>query len=718
MTDVAQVTLSPHHTALRCLFVVSLQRGILLKPENFADFSEADTLGSVLRVMGQVGLEGKVLRRTKWTRLLELSDAFPAMALMKDGTWVILVNSVTTDEGIAVTVLNPRSEQDGPKLFQADAFKAVWEGSLVLCKRSQKPIHTPQAFGLRWFLPDVLRHSKYLRDVAIAATMSSIIGFATPMMFQLLIDKVITHHSYQTLTALMLIFCTLTFFDAVFNYTRQYLMLIVTSKIDARLASRTFRHLLSLPLFFFEATTAGVLSRHLQQTETIRHFLTGRLFQTALDAIALPVTLTILLLYSAKLTLVVLLFTAAIALIIAVIVPVFRSKLEQLYAAEGARQSHLVETLHGMRTVKSLALEPVRMNTWDDAVANGVSRRATVGKISALANVLTQSLEKLMQISVLAVGAISVFDGTLSIGALVAFNMMSGRVTGPLVQIVGLINKYQEVALAVKMLGTVMLHPPERDPLQAGATPPIRGALEFDNVSFRYPSASKPALDGISFRVPEGRVIGVVGKSGSGKTTLTRMMQGIQSAQSGMIRVDGVDIRTIDLSHLRRNIGVVLQENFLFRGTIRENIAAARPDAELTEIAEAARVAGASEFIERLPATYDTMVEENGANFSGGQRQRIAIARALLVRPRLLIFDEATSALDPESEAIVQTHLSQIAEGRTLIIVSHRLTSLTSADSILVLDDGVVADFAPHNILLKRCDVYWRLWRQQTSHFQ
>jgi ATP-binding cassette, subfamily B, bacterial HlyB/CyaB len=714
----ATFVLSPHHTALRCLFVVSLQRGVLLKPENFSDFRETDTTGSVLRVMNAVGLQGKVLSRCKWKTVLSLSDSYPLMAVLNGGYWVIVTNVVQSSDGPLVVILNPQSEQSGPESIPFKQFLEDWSGTLVVCSQVRKDSKDSEPFGLRWFVPEIMRHRRYLGDVAIAAIMSSLIGFATPLMFQILIDKVITHRSYQTLVALIVIFSSLTLFDGVFSYARQYLMLFITSKIDARLASRTFQHLLSLPLYFFEQTTAGVVTRHLQQTETIRHFLTGRLFQTLLDAVALPLTLTLLIFYSAKLTLVVLSFSLAIAVIIAIMVPTFRKHLENLYQAEGTRQGHLVETIHGMRTVKSLALEPVRMETWNNSVALGVKRRATVGKMSAVANVLTHALDKFMQISVLGLGATDVFEGSLSIGALVAFNMISGRVTGPLIQIVGLINEYQETALAVKMLGIVMLHPAERDPNVQGTRPPITGKLEFIGVTFRYNNAASPALDNVSFEAQEGQVIGIVGRSGSGKTTVTRLIQGIQTAQEGMIRLSGVDIRHIDLPHLRGSIGVVLQENFLFRGTIRDNIAATRPDVSLSEVVEAARMAGAEEFIDRLPRSYETFVEENGGNFSGGQRQRIAIARALLTRPRLLIFDEATSALDPESESIVQNHLGEIARGRTLIIVSHRLTSLARADSILVLEHGKVVDFAPHAALLQRCDAYKRLWQQQTSYLQ
>lgn len=708
--------LSPLHTALRCLFMISLYRGVQLKPEHFAVVSDKDVLGSILRVLRKVGLRGRVLRRFRWRHLTALSHAFPVMGMMKDGRWVVVVKATKTAEGAGVYVLNPLIERQGVTVVTRDQFLKEWSGTLIVCKAERRP-RADEPFGLRWFFPDIWRHRGLFRDVALASIMSALIAFAAPLMFQILIDKVITHHSYETLFALMLMFGVLTAFDGLFSYVRQYLMTVITSKIDARLASRVFQHLLSLPLYFFESTTAGVLARNLQQTDTIRQFLTGRLFQTLLDALSLPLMLAVLLLYSAKLTALVLAFSLVMAGIIGVMVPTFRRHLENLYQAEGARQGHLVETIHGVRTVKSLALEPARLAAWNEKITAGVQRRAVVGRIAALAGVLIQGLEKIMQISVLGLGAIEVFDGGLSVGALVAFNMVSGRVTGPLVQIVGLINEYQETSLAVRMLGTVMSHPPERDPRQQGVMPVISGALVFDKVGFRYRPGSPAALDEVSFEILPGQVIGVVGRSGSGKTTVTRLIQGIQTAQEGVIRLDGIDIRHIDLVHLRRSIGVVLQENFLFRGTVRENLAAVRPEASLEEIVEAARMAGADEFIDRLPQSYDTIIEENGSNFSGGQRQRVAIARALLTRPRLLIFDEATSALDPESEAIVQENLSEIARGRTVIIVSHRLTSLAGADAILVLEHGRVLDFASHKVLLGRCGMYQRLWRQQTKHF-
>ena len=719
MNHVPDVQMSPHLTALRCLYLVALHHGVQVPPEKLGEADEADTVGSLLRIMRDLGIAGKILKGRSWDDITRLGSAYPVMAEQKEGHWVIVASTLSLADGrVVAAVLNPLSEQTGVQLVSREQFSETWTGRLILSKRKFKITDESQPFGLMWFMPEIVKYGRYFRDVAIAAMMSNLISFATPLFFQIMIDKVIPHHSYQTLFAVVLAFTVTMLFDGLFQYVRQYMLLFAGNKIDARLAQRTFEKLLQLPMSFFESQTTGVLLRHMQQTESVRQFLTGRLFQTLLDTSALPLLLIGLSIYSGVLTLVVLGFALSIAGVIGIMIPTFKRYLEQLYIAEGARQTDLVETIHGMRAVKSLALESLRMKSWGIKVANSIRRRATVGYFSAIAVVLTQSLQSMMQMTILGVGATMVFDGTLSIGALVAFNMLSGRVTGPLVQIVGLINEYQQTALSIKMLSKVMDHPPERDPNQRGIRPLITGHMEFDNVTFRYASGAMPALNRVSFTVEEGQVIGIVGRSGSGKTTATRLIQGIHAAQEGLIRLNGTDIRHIDLPHLRRSIGVVLQDNILFRGTIRDNIAAAKPDASLEEVMEAARLAGAEEFIDRLPMSYETFVEESASNFSGGQRQRIAIARALMLRPRLLLLDEATSALDPESEAIVQQNLEEIARGRTMIIVSHRLSSLVNADAILVLDQGAVVDFAPHATLVERCDIYRHLWEQQTRHVQ
>jgi ATP-binding cassette subfamily B protein len=505
-------------------------------------------------------------------------------------------------------------------------------------------------------------------------------------------------------------------FDALFGFLRQMLTLGATNKIDMRLTRRTFAHLLSLPIDYFETTTAGVVTRHMQQLERIRSFLTGRLFFTALDTLALVIFLPIMFAYSVKLAMITLAFTFMIGVVVAAMVPAFQRRLNALYNAEGARQAMLVETIHGMRTVKALAIEPAQRKEWDQRSAQSITMHFRVGQISIAGNSITDFLGKLLPVVIIVVGAQDVFDQTLSVGALIAFQMLAGRVVQPLIAIVGLVNEYQETALSVRMLGEVMNRPPEGRLGAGGLRPQLAGEIRFDEVTFRYPGASAAALDRATFTIPTGAVVGIVGRSGSGKTTLTKLIQGLYSVQEGIVRFDGIDAREIELAHLRRQVGVVLQENFLFRGTVRENISATKPDATFEEIVAAANASGANEFIERLPQGYDTLLEENASNLSGGQKQRLSIARSLLAKPRILILDEAASALDPESEAIFIRNLSKIAVGRTVVMISHRLSTLVNAHSILVMQQGRLVDAGRHEELLTRCDTYQQLWNQQTSH--
>jgi ATP-binding cassette, subfamily B, bacterial HlyB/CyaB len=365
--------------------------------------------------------------------------------------------------------------------------------------------------------------------------------------------------------------------------------------------------------------------------------------------------------------------------------------------------------------VKALAIEPAQRKHWDQLSAESITSHFRVSKTAISGNIATDFLGKLLPVVVIVVGAQGVFDGTMSVGVLIAFQMLSGRVMGPLIAIVGLVNDYQQTAVSVRMLGEVMNRPSEGRG-SGGLRPTLTGEISLDDVTFRYPGSNTPALDKTSFRIHANTTVGIVGKSGSGKSTLTKILQGLYPVSGGIVRFDGVDAREIELGHLRRQIGIVLQENFLFRGTVRANIAMAKPAASFEEIVAAAQLAGADEFIERMPQGYDTLLEEGATNLSGGQKQRLSIARSLLLKPRVLILDEAASALDPESEAIFIKNLSKMAVGRTVIMISHRLSTLVKADSILVMQQGRLADIGKHEELLERCETYQQLWHQQTSH--
>jgi ATP-binding cassette, subfamily B, bacterial HlyB/CyaB len=706
------------HAVIQCLTAIAQHHGLQVNPERlieqYALGAEEPQNSLLQRMATDIGLKCRV-DKIDWATLLAQTGVFPLMARLANGGAVIVVG-VRTEGVDAVAILDPLQDKGNVILVDQAQFCSRWQGEVVFMKRDHKLTDLNQPFSLRWFIPEILKQKAAFRDIALTAMAMHVLALASPVFFQLVIDKVLVHQSSSTLWVLGIGIVIALAFDSLFGYLRHMLTLAATNKIDMRLTRRTFAHLMSLPIDYFETTTAGVVTRHMQQLERIRGFLTGRMFFTALDLTALLIFLPILFTYSVKLAMVTLLFTVLIACVVAGMVPAFQRRLNALYNAEGRRQGMLVETIHGMRTVKGLAIEPTQRKDWDQRSAEAITMHFRVGQISITGNAITDFLGKLLPVVIIVLGAQDVFDQTLSVGSLIAFQMISGRVVQPLIAVVGLVNEYQETALSVRMLGEVMNRPPEGRMGSGGLRPQLAGEINFEDVTFRYPGASSTALDRASFTIPAGAVVGIVGRSGSGKTTLTKLIQGMYAVQEGLVRFDGTDAREIDLAHLRRQVGIVMQENFLFRGTVRENIAATKPDASFEEIVASAEAAGASEFIERLPQGYDTLLEENAANLSGGQKQRLSIARSLLAKPRILILDEAASALDPESEAIFIRNLSRIAVGRTVVMISHRLSTLVNAHTILVMQQGRLVDSGRHEELLSRCETYQHLWNQQTSH--
>jgi ABC-type bacteriocin/lantibiotic exporter with double-glycine peptidase domain len=410
------------------------------------------------------------------------------------------------------------------------------------------------------------------------------------------------------------------------------------------------------------------------------------------------------------------------ALLIATIIGIFMKPMARMtgkmVAAESAKGSLLVESLYGIRTVKALALEPTRAAEWDRRIAETAELHIRASELSNWPSTLALPLQRYSQYGVMALGAYMAVtsNNPLDVGSLTGFMMLGGRVAGPLINLAGVMESVQEAQTAIGMVGSVLNRPNEKRALTHGLRPRFEGAISFEDVTFRYEGTKSPALDKMTFKIPAGTMLGLVGRSGSGKSTVTRLLQGINRDYTGAIKIDGNDMRDINLRHLRKNFGIVLQDNFLFRGTVLENILAGRPGLSFEDAVRAARLAGAEEFIERLPQGYDTFIQEGSPNLSGGQRQRLAIARAIISDPRVLILDEATSALDPESEALVNANLLRIAKGRTMVIVSHRLSSLLDCDLIMVLDHGKTVDIGPHHELVERCAIYRHLWLQQNRH--
>ncbi|MDK9708045.1 MAG: ABC transporter transmembrane domain-containing protein [Desulforhopalus sp.] len=710
------------NTALVCFTLIAREHKIELTRERLlheynlvADEIPKDTL---LRMAKEMGLKAKLLKLS-WNSLVNLQKAYPAIAVLQNGRHMVIAGVTARGEQdkpgeIVVACFDPLAGSGGAHVrLTRQEFEAIWAGRVYVLKRPYKLTDEGQPFSLRWFIPEILKQKITFIDIALAVLFINAISLVTPIFFQIVIDKVLVNQAYTTLHVLGIGMAGALAVNAGLDFLRDYLLLHATNKIDLRVTGRTFKHLLNLPLDFFEHVAAGVLTQHMQQTAKIRNFLTGNVFLTMLEATSLFVFLPFLFFYSFQLTGIVLVFTVTIALVIGVLIVPFKRRLNALYEAEGSRQAMLVETINGMATVKAMAIEPLLRKQWENKVAKAVSMQFLVGKISITAKSITQFLERMMTVILVWMGASQVFDGTLTVGALIAFQMLAGRVTSPLVRLVGLINQYQEAALSVEKLGLVMNARQEWGADRHGVRPSLAGDIVFDRVSFRYAPDLPNALKEISLVIPAGKTLGIVGPSGSGKTTLTRMLQKVYFPTTGTIRINNCYLNELDTAHLRQNMGVVLQENFLFHATVAENIRAGQASATRQQIIHAALMAGADEFIVQLPQGYDTMLEEGAKNLSGGQRQRLAIARALLTQPEILIFDEATSALDPESERIVRENLVQIAKNRTVIIVSHRLSMLKDADSILVLAGGERVGHGSHGQLLENCQLYRHLWQQQ-----
>jgi subfamily B ATP-binding cassette protein HlyB/CyaB len=620
-----------------------------------------------------------------------------------------------------VLIRDPRApEADPPTPVDELRLAEVWSGDAVLLRAERSLAETDPPFTLRWLISIVLQEGKHLRDLLVASLAISILTIFPPLLVMQVVDRVLTHHSYSTLFLIAAILSTAVCYETLLGFARRLIILVVGVRVDAKLNLQVFNRLIRLPLDYFERHPAGETMYRVSQVHQVRQFITGKLMTTLLDMITLLVLLPVLFWLNATLAWIVLVCATLIMLIILAYLRPIRQIFGKVIQAETLKNAALGETIFGIKTVKSLALEPQRKALWDKKTAEVGKWRYHLGRMSNWPQTLVTPIERFMWMGVILIGAyLALSDDTgYQVGGMFAFMMLSQRVSAPLVGLARLIEEWEEVAGSMAQAGEVLNRPLEVDAASGGLRPKFAGAVSFEDVTFTYSGTKLPALDRIAFAIPAGTMLGLVGRSGSGKSTITRLLQGINREYSGFIKIDGADLREINLRHLRSSFGVVLQENFLFRGSIRDNILAGRPGLTLEDAIRAARLAGAEEFIERMPNGYETFIEEGSPNLSGGQRQRLAIARALITDPRILILDEATSALDPESEALVNANLARIARGRTMVIVSHRLSSLVDCDQIMVLERGKVMDIGPHNALLERCAIYRTLWNQQHRHLR
>ena len=480
------------------------------------------------------------------------------------------------------------------------------------------------------------------------------------------------------------------------------------------LGSRLFRHLLSLPLAYFQARRVGDSVARVRELENIRQFLTGNALTLVLDVLFSVIFIAVMFSYSVTLTLIVLVSLPLYLILSLAIVPVLRGRLNEKFARGAENQSLLVETVTGIQTVKASALEPQMARKWDEQLAAYVSASFRTQTLAQYGNEGINLIGKLVNAATLWWGAQLVIEGQLSVGQFIAFNMFAGRVAQPIMRIAQMWTDFQQTGISMARLGDVLNTRTELRPQSAGAMPRVRGDVTLENVTFRYRTDAQPVLHGVDLSVDAGEVIGIVGRSGSGKSTLTKLLQRLYVPEAGRVLVDGQDIAMADATQLRRQVGVVLQENMLFNRSVRENIAISDPAAPIEAVIHAAKLAGAHDFIAELPEGYDTVVGEQGTGLSGGQRQRIAIARALFGQPRILIFDEATSALDYESEAIIQKNMRAICQGRTVFIIAHRLSAVRHAHRIIAMEKGRIAEMGSHEELIaKPQGLYAHLWRMQ-----
>jgi ATP-binding cassette, subfamily B, bacterial HlyB/CyaB len=634
----------------------------------------------------------------------------PALAELRAGGYVV-VGKVIENQ------LLLQGQQDArPKTLTLDGFERQWTGRLILITR-RAPLSDPtRRFDLTWFWGAVHKYRSVLGEVLLASFVIQLFGLATPLIFQNVIDKVLVHRGLSTLEVLVAGLALISIFEVTLSALRTYLFSHTSNRIDVELGARVFHHLLWLPLSYFASRRVGDSVARVRELETIRQFLTSSSITLVLDLCFAVAFVGIMFAYSALLAWVVVGGLPLYALLSLGVTPAFRTRLEEKFRRGAENQAFLVESITGIETLKAMAVEPLMQRQWEEQMAAYVSASFRAAQVGNIATQATTLLSKATTVITLFLGAGLVIRNQLSVGELVAFNMLAAQVSGPVLRLAQVWQDFHQVRIAVARLGDILNTPPEpRSAAHQAGPATLAGDIEFERVSFRYGPNSQPVLRDITLKISAGQVVGIVGPSGSGKSTIAKLVQRLHLPDSGRVLVDGFDTALVDPAWLRRQIGVVLQESILFNRTVRENIALIDPAIALEQVVAAARLAGAHEFIMKMPAGYDTPIGERGVSLSGGQRQRLAIARALLANPRILIFDEATSALDYESESMIQANMREIVCGRTVIIIAHRLSTVRKADRILTIDEGSIVEDGPHEQLVSDNGRYANLYRIQSA---
>jgi subfamily B ATP-binding cassette protein HlyB/CyaB len=678
--------------------------------------TDAATIDDLLRAAQHLGLKAK-LSRSSVERLGLVP--LPALAVMRteDSSLRVVILAQSDGKRVLFQDLAKASAPGaaaGPTIESAEVFATQWTGELILITSRASLAGALAKFDFTWFIPSLVKYRKLLGEVLLISFMLQLFALVSPLFFQVVMDKVLVHKGMTTLDVLVIGLVIVVVFESVLNALRAYVFSHTTSRIDVELGARLFRHLIQLPLSYFQARRVGDSIARVRELENIRSFLTGNAMTVLLDVVFSVVFIAVMLFYSVPLTLIVLVSLPLYFGLSLAVVPILRARLDVKFARGAENQSMLVETVTGIQTVKATALEPSFAKRWDTQLASYVSASFKTQNLASVAHEGVNLIGKLVNAATLWYGAHLVMDNQLTVGQFVAFNMFAGRVSQPIMRMAQLWTDFQQTGISVARLGDILNTRTEVPPSSTAQLPALKGRITLDKVVFRYRPEATPVLNSVSLDVRPGEVIGIVGRSGSGKSTLTKLVQRLYSPVGGRLLVDGIDISLIDAAQLRRQVGVVLQENLLFNRSIRENIAIADPAAPIEAVMRVAQLAGAHDFISELPEGYDTVVGEQGGSLSGGQRQRVAIARALFTNPRILILDEATSALDYESEAIIQKNMQCICQGRTVLIIAHRLSAVRNANRIIVMEKGNIVEMGPHEALIRKPQgLYAHLWAMQ-----
>jgi subfamily B ATP-binding cassette protein HlyB/CyaB len=666
--------------------------------------------GDLIRAAKLVGMRARLVEKVTAERLATL----PTPAIVRMGSGAFMVFGGRNPSGLC-RLVDPISHAAHETPLD-DLARDIGGQALLVARRIGGVGVDPRQFGMRWFLPTIWRYRRPLGHVLAASLFVQIFALTTPLFFQVVVDKVLTHRGYETLFVLVGGLVAIGLFDVALQYLRTYALSHTTNRIDVELGQRLFAHLLRLPISYFETRSTGQTVARVRELETIRSFLTGQALFSALDLLFAFVFVGVLFAYSWSLTLIVLAGIPFYVVIGFSVRPPLRELVKEKFNRGAASQQFLVETIVGVNTVKAAAVEPIMRAQWEEKLAAYVKTSFAAAMLGSGGQLAIQYISKLTTAALLLFGAKAVIDGDLTVGGLVAFNMIAAQAVQPILRLSQIWQDFQQVQISIERLGDILNTPPESSSSARLLPPTPRGAIEFRRVGFRYRPGSPEVLKDISLVIRPGETIGIVGPSGSGKSTLTKLVQRLYLPNEGQVLLDGADLNHVDPAWLRSHIGVVLQENLLFNRTVHENIAFANPAMPRARVIEIARLAGADEFIDKLPEGYDTVIEERGANLSGGQRQRIAIARALATNPRVLIFDEATSSLDYESERIVQRNMRRIVKDRTVIIIAHRLAAVRGCDRIVGMADGRIVEVGSHAELLRRPGgLYAYLWGLQSQ---